>query len=286
MADRVAILRASLVILLLGVGAVSQDPPRTTSAKAVLTINREYEPFMFLGLTFKHPESKKKLDGMPTPGTTYLATAAGGVKVGLRVHDATGKVAAITVDCNGDGDLGDERTHEVANKDKVRVDVTRPDGDGVKGALPYSLGYQVLDRPDGSKLAYVSWSTNYRAEGTIKAGGAETKVTFNDMDCNGAFDRRDFRGTVLGIDCNSDGKIAGRTEHLWGAQIIPFAGKHWLLDQIAKDGTFLTFTETNLPIPTVGSPLPPLRITMDDGSVIDTKAPGKKPVLLFLWGYR
>ena len=55
---------------------------------------------------------------------------------------------------------------------------------------------------------------------------------------------------------------------------------------IQADDASLTFTETSLPIPTVGRPFPPVRIAMQDGSVIDTKTPGDKPLLLYLWGYR
>lgn len=70
-----------------------------------------------------------------------------------------------------------------------------------------------------------------------------------DMNADGVFDRRDFRGgSAVGLDVNGDGKIAGKGEFLFGGEVFEFCGRRFLVDpdSLQPDGSAVTVVEASL----------------------------------------
>ena len=165
-----------------------------------LHLNRNVSSFSGQRIDFGAPRDAKVIAG---PGTVRQGKV-GGLMVSATPSAARRNGYTVQLGSGANQPASVEVTPEAA----VRVEIDRP-----AGRLPYSLGLNLNAGPNGSPWEVMTWVAQYRAEGTLAIGNCRALMAIWDMNADGVFDRRDFRGgSAAGIDLNGDGEIAGQGE--------------------------------------------------------------------------
>jgi len=189
----------------------------------------------------------------------------------------------IRVDSDGDGDLLEETEQTLTQEAPTRVRVVHAWPSGPR-KLEYDLSYDVWTGRDGQAGHWFAWTPRYRAEGTFRYGNCERFFGVLDLDGDGVFDPTDFGGgTTIGVDRNSDGKIWGRDEWLKGDQIIEICGETFLIDELARDASFVKLVKTLDRIPKIGDQVPPFKVRTTAGDTITSDNLEGEPYLLEFW---
>lgn len=189
----------------------------------------------------------------------------------------------VRVDSDEDGDLLEETEQTLTPESPIRVRAVRPWPAGPR-ELEYDLSYDVWTDKNGQAGHSFGWTPRYRAEGTFRFGSCERFVGILDLDGDGVFDPTDFGGgTTIGIDRNSDGKIWGRDEWLKGDQIIEICGETFLIDELARDASFVKLVKILDRIPKIGDQAPPFKVRTTAGDMITSDDLTGETYLLEFW---
>jgi thiol-disulfide isomerase/thioredoxin len=224
------------------------------------------EPSFSFGVEFDGKDAAGCIAAIGSPRTGHLP---GGVLVRVEALAAPPHAYRVTVDIDGDGDLGNEDSHELKPDGSFDLELRRAQG-AQQRRLAYRISYE--RREEGGGLRGGEWmriAAHYRAEGRLRLGDEDALVGVLDVDADGVFDSSDMlRGTAIGIDVDGDGRIWGANECFGAGQIISFAGRHLVAaaDALRDDGCTVRFQETTLLIPKVGEVVPPFSLRLLDGS--------------------
>ena len=140
-------------------------------------------------------------------------------------------------------------------------------------SLPYTVIFDHYTTRDGTIEKILRWNPHYRAEGVFKYGSCESLIGITERNGDGVFDIYDYsRGTNIQIDIDNDGRIYGKGEWIDKNQIIEYCGKHFVIDSIAVDGSFITLSESNLPILKMGDKVPQFVEQTIDGATISAES--------------
>ena len=194
--------------------------------------------------------------------TTPAVTARrgpGGVLVRIEQVNNPTLAYKISIDSDGDRNVDNDEPKVVMPNSSIIARVNRRWPNGRQQSLPYTITFSREEDQSGQVRERFIWSPHYRAEGKLKTRSCETLLTVLDLTSDGQFDSEDFfRGTSIGLDRNGDGRIWGNEEYLKGEQIIEYCGEAFLIDNIAVDGSTVTFVKTALRVPNVGARFQPL----------------------------
>ena len=260
------------VIILLAAAAVlfAADGDRTV---VQLHLNRNVSSFAGQMIDFGAPRDAKIV---AEPGTVRQGKVGG---LTVSATPSAGKRGAYMVQL-GSG-ANQSASVEVTSEAPVRLEIERP-----AGRLPYRLGLDPNAGPNGSLWEVMTWLPEYRAEGTLAVGDCRALMAIWDMNADGVFDRRDFRGgSAVGLDVNGDGKIAGQGEVLFGGEVFEFCGRRFFVDpdSLRPDSSAVTVVETSLEKPRLGAPVPTLIMETTDGATLRSGEWKGKVVLLDFW---
>ncbi len=184
----------------------------------------------------------------------------------------------LQIDCDGNGNFGNDEVFSIKPGSTVCAWVRRL-STGQARRLPYEIEYTAVK--DGDEFA---WKPRYRLEGVLRFGTCQASLVVFDTNGDGVFDRKDFPPvTSVGIDRDADGKLWGKEEWLKGEQVIPFCGASFLIERIDPGGGSLTFLETTLELPRIGSRVPVFELVTLDGSKIQSTEFHGKFFLLDFW---
>ena len=202
------------------------------------------------------------------PGTTSVGLAPGGVKIRLGKPGKSAEAGEVSV--GTDGNQEKETTYPIRPDEPIRVEVTRKFATGRSIRLPYLLKWS-RETKSNKEVESLSWTPDYRAEGSFQTGSCRATIAAFDANGDGVFDGRDFLlGTSIGLDRNEDGRIYGRNEWLMGNQIIEFCDNQFLIKKLVEDGSSITLVPTALRSPRIGEPVPVLTLTCIKGEKIST----------------
>ena len=261
---------SAIILLASAAPLLSADGDRNV---VELHLNRNVSSFSRQRIDFGAPRDAKVIAEPGTVrqgrvgGLTVSATPSGGKRGAYMVQLGSGANQSVSVEVTPDA--------------TVRLEIDRP-----AGRLPYSLGLDKNAGPNGSTWEVMTWGTEYRAEGTLAVGTCRALMAIWDMNADGVFDRRDFRGgSAVGLDVNGDGKIAGKGEFLFGGEVFEFCGRRFFVDpdSLQPDGSAVTVVETSLEKPKVGSPVPSLIMETTSGATLRSGEWKGSVVLLDFW---
>lgn len=279
MKSMILLVAFSLVLLLTN----SANPLQNKNLEVQLMLSEKHQQPFGLMLTFDGAPSGSETV-FPSGKDTSLARTFDGTLV--RINKVRNPTAAyqITIDSNANGDLKDDETKTVEPNSSVTVRVTRKWPDGRVRDLPYSIKCLCDNDQQGAVIDMFLWLPHYRAEGTLRLGGADTLLVVLDVNGDGSFDELDSaRGSNLGIDRDRDGQIHGAGEWLFGWQIIEYAGANLLVEKLSSDGQQMVLARTTLRHPKVGEPLPTFTLTTTEGKGIQLGELKGKVHLLDFW---
>lgn len=220
-------------------------------------------------------------ESTPERGVISTGVAPGGVKISLSKATKSEAVGEVSI---RNTELQEaQMTYSIGVGKSIGIEVTRILATGRAIKLPYLLIWNRETGPNNEVVESLSWSPNYRVEGTFQIGSCKATIAAFDINGDGVFDSRDFlMGTSIGLDRNGDGKISGQDEWLTGNQIIEFCGRRFLIKKLAEDGSFVTLTPTPLRPPKVGEMVPDLLLTSIQGKrILTAEFKGQVTVLDF-----
>ena len=189
----------------------------------------------------------------------------------------------LKIDCNADGILSNEQEYILQLDSTVQINILRKYQNNKSNILKYVIKYSRFKNRTGGFDDILYWVTHYRTEGFISNKDSSNLIAFLDFSGNGIFNDNDFAcGTTLCIDMNGDKKIWGRNEWKHGYQIFTYQNENYMLDELAEDGTFVTFLKSDIIIPKIGDDLPLFTLKTTQGEVIrSTELKGKIYIIDF-----
>jgi hypothetical protein len=263
--------------------APTQEPapasrPVPKRIRVELTLDLDYIPWSFTTLGLTDVETNLLLAGAPVPFAYYEATVGSDVELrALALGEPAGGLE-VTLDCDRDGEFGDEESRMLAPGEQLQVEVTGRKGAGVSGSLPYTLFY--TEPRSVNETPTLAWAESYIARGEVALGDARYPISMRDATADGVFEAADLdRGTMLGVGSGADTK-----EKFYGkGQLIPLGDRRFVFDAVEPDGSALTLVESHLPIPTIGERFPAFQIRLANGSQLDLARRRGQPLIIDLW---
>jgi thiol-disulfide isomerase/thioredoxin len=207
-------------------------------------------------------------------------------KVPLRINRTVTAPTAGTIDFGASG-IPASAAHGIAGRAPGGIEVLAKHTtagyalvvDGQNIALPDHAsaavdlhGLPFVIRSTSNSL---EWIPHYRAEGTLRLGACAANITVYDADGNGVFDDL-AQPSALGVDLYDDGRFSFGTT-------VELCGRLLQAEQIATDGSSITFSERARLIPKVGQGVPAVSVYTITGQTIPINQHRSKPLLIDFW---
>jgi thiol-disulfide isomerase/thioredoxin len=149
------------------------------------------------------------------------------------------------------------------------------------GEVPYVIGYS--RREDHGKLnEFISWRSDYLAEGTLRMPGCKVNIAVSDFNGDGIFDRKDTQATTIEMDLNDDGSF-GRGEHTFMSAIVHVCGKDIQVAELDPSGNSITFEIAPSHPIKVGAPVPRFSVPRTDGHLLRSAEMRGEVTVLDFW---
>jgi peroxiredoxin len=220
-----------------------------------LKLNEDIVAWMGYFAVFDEKEVKKLLEERPVRiPSEYLNEYKLGFTIDrtyiLYRKQNEGRIELI-IDRNRDDDFSGDEPVILEPEGSVTVKILREYEHLGQVWLPCLIRY--LKNQDTDLIHVLS---HYRAESLLEMNQMKYLITLWDMNCNGKFND-DYRyGTNFSIDLNGDGKIFGKNEYYKSSELIPVGKDFFEISEIKEDGSYISFTKSELRHVKVGEQAP------------------------------
>lgn len=192
-------------------------------------------------------------------------------------HNSNG--LSIKIDSNNNQSLADETPFEMAfESSKIMMLSTK-----TKTGQIFTREFEIsAERDSEKKTDYVWIRSNYSSKGIFEYQGCSIPVALIDMNADGIFTFEES-GSSFAVDRNNDGKIQGKGEWAFATEIMELCGRNFLIANIAKDGSSLSFRRTNLQNAKILGQSPQFSLQSVSSKPFSSNNLKGKPYLLDFW---
>lgn len=185
----------------------------------------------------------------------------------------------IAFDKNDDGNFSEVESFDLTGNSKLSITQQ------IKNKLGkvHNFDYEISFRRNEQRNYHAFYiRSKYSLTGEFKDKNCKTSIYLFDQNADSFFTQEEWTSN-FGADKDGDGRVWGKGEWAFSTEIFELCRKNYLLKTLAKDGSFITLSQTKLQNVRLFQESPKFNFTLVNKRTLSSETLKGKPFLIDFW---